>query len=45
MQEFIHNYQEHVDIAFSRFKNIYQKNYAHDLEHRQRKEHFRHNLR
>ncbi|XP_011499538.1 PREDICTED: digestive cysteine proteinase 1 [Ceratosolen solmsi marchali] len=45
MQEFIHNYQDHVDAAFNNFKNAYKKNYGHDLEHRKRKEHFRHNLR
>lgn len=45
MKEFIHNHQAHVDMAFESFKKTYDKNYAHDLEHKQRKEHFRHNLR
>ncbi|OXU23840.1 hypothetical protein TSAR_007465 [Trichomalopsis sarcophagae] len=45
MKEFIHNHQAHVDMAFDRFKKTHNKNYAHDLEHKQRKEHFRHNLR
>lgn len=45
MQEFIHNYQGHVDAAFNRFKNAFKKNYAHDLEYAQRRENFKHNLR
>ena len=45
MQEFVHNHQKHVDDAFENFKYNHKKNYAHDLEHKQRKEHFRQNMR
>ncbi|XP_058801571.1 digestive cysteine proteinase 1 [Phymastichus coffea] len=45
MQEFIHNYQNHVDIAFNKFITTHKKNYLNELDHKKRKDHFRHNLR
>ncbi|KAJ8681268.1 hypothetical protein QAD02_017055 [Eretmocerus hayati] len=45
MKEFVHNHQEHVDAAWNSFDSFHKKNYAHDLERMERKEHFRKNLR
>lgn len=45
MQEFIHNHDEHVNVAFNKFKKSHKKTYADEIEHTQRKELFRQNMR
>ncbi|XP_015586901.1 digestive cysteine proteinase 1 [Cephus cinctus] len=45
MREFIHNYDEHVNVAFDHFKNTHKKHYPDHLDHKRRKEIFRQNLR
>nr|KAF7397988.1 hypothetical protein H0235_015996 [Vespula pensylvanica] len=45
MQEFIHNYDEHVNVAFKKFKKTHQKYYKNETEHIKRKELFRQNMR
>ncbi|XP_049834066.1 digestive cysteine proteinase 1 [Schistocerca gregaria] len=45
MKEFVHNYDKHVDKAFEEFKHIHKKSYVSDIEHSQRKELFRQNMR
>ncbi|KAI4482319.1 hypothetical protein M0804_008870 [Polistes exclamans] len=45
MKEFIHNYDEHVNVAFKKFKKTHQKYYRNETEHTGRKELFRQNMR
>lgn len=45
MKEFIHNYDEHVNVAFKKFKKNHQKYYKNETEHAKRKELFRQNMR
>ncbi|XP_066590345.1 digestive cysteine proteinase 1 [Prorops nasuta] len=45
MQEFVHNYDGHVNEAFDTFKNAHNKNYKDNIEHSKRKEIFRQNMR
>ncbi|XP_035727441.1 digestive cysteine proteinase 1-like [Vespa mandarinia] len=45
MQEFVHNYDEHVNVAFRRFKKTHKKYYNNETEHINRKELFRQNMR
>ncbi|XP_014231690.1 cathepsin L isoform X1 [Trichogramma pretiosum] len=45
IKEFVHNHQDHVDLAFDRYKSLHKKAYAHEVEHKTRREHFKHNLR
>lgn len=45
MQEFIHNYEDHLHQAFYKFKKTYNKNYKDDLDHMYRKDLFRQHIR
>lgn len=45
MKEFVHNHEEHVNVAFKKFQKTHKKSYANVTEHTQRKEVFRQNLR
>nr|ARK19965.1 counting factor associated protein D [Ampulex compressa] len=45
MREFVHNYDQHVDDAFDTFKKDHNKKYTNMLDHAQRKETFRQNMR
>jgi hypothetical protein len=45
MKEFIHNYDDHMESAFDQFRKRHSKEYADELEHTERKESFRQNLR
>ena len=45
MMEYINNHDAHVVEMFDQFKNTHKKSYQHDLEHSQRMNNFRQNLR
>ena len=45
MHEFVHNFQDHVNVAFDKYRVDHKKKYYTDVEHHQRKENFRQNLR
>lgn len=45
MREYIHNSDEHVNVAFDDFKKAHKKDYVNELDHLKRKEIFRQNLR
>jgi len=45
MREFIHNYEDHLNEAFDKFKKTHNKNYKDDLDYVYRKDLFRQNIR
>lgn len=44
MREFIEGHDDHIDVAFNKFKKLHNKDYD-DKEHFVRREAFKHNLR